>query len=104
MEKKSPTIGMPLEVALVADCDVSGKDMPVVLNWNMKPMFALVGMLKILLMTSVPFAIVGECAVAPAVKNPPCVSPGSAVVPLRLIKSIRFVEFAIDMNFALASM
>src|SRR6476620_12099462 len=88
---------MPLVTAVVAVDVASGKDVPVVVNWNIKPMFALVGMLKILLDTSVPLSTL------PAVKKPPCVSPGSAVVPLRLMKSIRLVEFAIDMYFALAS-
>src|SRR6185437_4371477 len=96
-EKKSATVGMPLVTAVVAVCVASGKDVPVVVNWNIKPMFALVGMLKILLDTSVPLSTLT------AVKKPPCVSPGSAVVPLRLMKSIRLVEFAIDMYFALAS-
>src|SRR6185312_8508394 len=91
------TVGMPLVTAVVAVCVASGKDVPVVVNWNIKPMFALVGMLKILLDTSVPLSTL------PAVKKPPCVSPGSVVVPLRLMKSIRLVEFVIDMYFALAS-
>src|SRR6185312_1621172 len=90
------TVGMPLVTAVVADDVASGKDVPVVVNWNIKPTFALVGMLKILLDTSVPLATL------PAVKKLPCASP-SEVVPLRLMKSIRLVEFAIDMYFALAS-
>src|SRR6185437_9422600 len=61
-----------------------------------KPMFALVGMLKILLETSVPLSTL------PKVKKLPCASPFDTV-PLRLMKSIRLVEFAIDMYFALAS-
>src|SRR6185312_5875407 len=96
-EKKSATIGMPLVTAFVAVCEASGNDVPEVVNWNIKPMFALVGMLKILLDTSVPLSTL------PWVKKPPCVSPANAVVPLRLMKSIRLVEFAIDMYFALAS-
>src|SRR6185437_6289447 len=87
---------MPLVTAVVAVCVASGKDVPVVVNWNIKPMFALVGMLKILLDTSVPLSTL------PEVKKLPCASP-SVVVPLRLMKSIRLVEFAIDMYFALAS-
>src|SRR6185437_6311772 len=95
-EKKSATVGMPLVTAVVAVDVASGKDVPVVVNWNIKPMFALVGMLKILLDTSVPLSTL------PAVKKLPCASP-SVVVPLRLMKSIRLVEFAIDMYLALLS-
>src|SRR5690348_12759516 len=93
---------MPFDTACVEVDVVSGKDVPVVLNWNIKPTFALVGMAKILLITSVPLAIFGCAAFTPAVKKPPWVSPANAVVPLRLMKSIRLVEFAIDMNFAVA--
>src|SRR6185437_8393988 len=95
-EKKSATIGMPLVTAFVAVCEASGNDVPEVVNWNIKPMFALVGMLKILLDTSVPLSTL------PEVKKLPCASP-FVTVPLRLMKSIRLVEFAIDMYFALAS-
>ncbi|NHH97161.1 hypothetical protein DYY66_1222 [Candidatus Nitrosotalea sp. FS] len=68
MEKKSPTIGMPLVTAKVEVLVARGKDVPVVLNWNIKPTFALVGMAKILPITSVPLAIFGCAAFTPGVK------------------------------------
>src|SRR6185437_13791347 len=95
-ENKSATSGMPLVTAFVAVCEASSNDVPEVVNWNIKPMFALVGMLKTLLETSVPLSTL------PEVKKLPCASPFDTV-PLRLMKSIRLVEFAIDMYFALAS-